>query len=88
MMIYLQSLNFELWNVVNNKYSPSSTDFSIWDKITKKKVNLNAKTMNALYCSLDKNEFTRIFTCTFAHKMWHTLEVTHKSNWSCKTNKN
>ena len=29
MMIYLQSLDFKLWNVVSNKYSPPSTDFNI-----------------------------------------------------------
>ena len=78
MMIYLQSLNFELWNVVNNKYFLPSTDFNIWNDISKKKANLNAKVMNALYCSLSKNEFTRISTCTSAHEMWYILKVIHE----------
>ena len=49
-----------------------------WDEISKKKANLNAKALKALYCSQDKNEFTRISTCISAHEMWYTLEAIHE----------
>ena len=69
MIIYLQSLNFEFWSVVIIKYSPPTLDFSVWDEYSKKRVNLNSKAMNALYCSLDKTGFFRISTYTSVYEM-------------------
>ena len=46
--------------------------------LRKKLFSLIVKAMNALFCTLDKNEFNRIFICETTHDIWHTLEITHK----------
>src|SRR5436853_2286513 len=78
MMIYLLSFSLEIWHIVENAYTASTTPLADWSNDDKKKVQINAKAMNALFCALDKNEFNRVSTCTSAHDIWHILEVTHE----------
>ena len=57
------------WNLKNeNEYSD----------LDKKKISLDARAMNILYCALDRGEFNRISSCTNAKKIWHALEITHE----------
>ena len=44
----------------------------------KKTFSLNAKVMNALFYTLDKNKFNRISNYETAYDIWHTLEITHE----------
>ena len=57
MKIFLISMDFELWNVVENSFQKSSLTMNDWNELKKKTFTLNAKAMNALFCVLDKNEF-------------------------------
>ena len=69
MKIYLQSLNYELWNIVEALYTKPTTNYNAWSddqKIHQKKnANLDAKAMNALFCALTKEEFNRVSTATY-----------------------
>ena len=60
MRIFLISRDFELWNIVENEFQKSSLPMNDWNELEKKTFALNAKTMNALFCALDKNEFNRV----------------------------
>ena len=40
-----------------------------WDDFDKKIAQLNAKTMNILYCALDANELNHISTCNSAKEI-------------------
>ena len=60
MKIYLHSLNYELWNIVEAAYTKSTTNYSAWSDDQKKNANLVAKVMNALFCTLTKEEFNRV----------------------------
>ena len=60
MKIYLQSLNYELWNIVEAAYIKLTTNYSTWSDDQKKNTNLHAKAMNALFCALTKEEFNRV----------------------------
>ena len=71
-------MDFELWNLVENGFLKSSLPMIDWNELEKKAFALNAKAMNALFCTLDKNEFNRVSTCETAFDIWHTLEVTHE----------
>ena len=57
MKIYLQSLNYELWNIVEVPYTKPTTNYIAWSDDQKKNANLDAKAMNALLCALIKEEF-------------------------------
>ena len=59
MRIFLISIDFELWNIIEKYYLPMND----WNELEKKTITLNAKIMNALFCALDKNEFNRVSIC-------------------------
>ena len=60
MRIFLISMDFELWNLVENGFSKSSLPMIDWNDLEKKAFSLNAKAMNALFCALDKNALKRV----------------------------
>ena len=54
MKIYPQSINYELWNIVEAAFEKPRTNYDQWTDDQKKAVNLDAKVMNALFCALNK----------------------------------
>ena len=64
--------------MIENGFQKSSLPMNDWNELEKKTFTLNAKAMNALFCSLDKNEFNCVSICETTFHIWHTLEVTHE----------
>ncbi|KAH9751239.1 hypothetical protein KPL71_014213 [Citrus sinensis] len=70
MRIYLQALDYEIWEVVcDGPFMPlTKNEFGEdipkpsreWNELEKRKASLNSKAMNALFCALDKKEFHRV----------------------------
>ena len=87
MKIYLQSINYELWNIVDAAYTKLTTNYTALSDDQKKNVNLDAKAMNALFCTLTKEEFNRVSTVTSANRIWHTFQVTHEGTNKVKESK-
>ena len=87
MKVYLQSLNHELWNIVEAPYTKPTTNYYVWSEEQKKFVNLNAKVMNALFCALKKEEFNRVSTAKSANQIWQILHVTHEATNKVKESK-
>ena len=57
MRIYLQSISYDLWNIVETPFVKPTTPFNEWTLVEKTNANLDSKAMNALFCAMDKNEF-------------------------------
>ena len=87
MKIHLQSLNYELWNIVEALYTKSTTNYNAWSDEQKKSANLDAKTMNALFYALNKEEFNRVSTARSANQIWQILHVTHEGTNKVKESK-
>ena len=87
MRIFLISMDFKLWTIVENGFQKSSLLMSEWNESKKKVFALNAKAMNALFCALDKNEFNRVSVCDSTFDIWRTLEVTHEGTSRVKESK-
>lgn len=96
MNIFLQSIDYDLWYIVlEGPFVPTKIVDGIshpkepkeYNEDDKKKLSLNAKAINMLYCALDKNEFNRISTCSSAKEIWHKLEVTHEGTSQVKESK-
>lgn len=49
-----------------------------WDENDKKKLSIDAKAVNNLYCVLSAEKVDKISLFTSAKRIWDTLEVTHK----------
>jgi len=65
----LQSINYELWNIVEAPYTKLTTNYTAWSDDQKKNANLDAKAMNALFCALTKEEFNHVSTATSANQI-------------------
>jgi hypothetical protein len=78
MIIYLKSIDFAVWKIVEAEYSPPTAAYETWTEREKRTATLDAKAMNALYCAIDEEEYSRISTCETAHEVWHALEVLHE----------
>jgi len=87
MKIYLQSLNYELWNIIEAPYTKLTTNYDAWSDDQKKNANLDAKAMNALFCTLTKEEFNRVSIATSVNQIWHTLQVTNGGTNKVKESK-
>ena len=94
--IYIQSIDYNIWKtIVKGPHVPTIMVNGVatpkleedWDEQDVKKIELNAKAMNLLYCAVDPNEFNRVSTCTSAKKIWDTLEVTHEGTNQVKQSK-
>ena len=74
----MEANGLEILSATQNKYEAPDTAMNIWNDPQKNIASNNAKAMNVLFCSLDKNEFSRIILCNTAYDIWHTLQVTHE----------
>ena len=73
MAIFLKSIDYVVWNMVEQEYTPPTKDYDYWTNEEKKAATLDARAMNALYCAIDENEYNRISTCEIAYQVWHSL---------------
>ena len=48
---------------------------SQWSGIEKKKMSLNSKAMNVLFCAIDKKEFHRVSCCESAYEFERNLKL-------------
>ncbi|KAL3519121.1 hypothetical protein ACH5RR_021710 [Cinchona calisaya] len=91
MKIFLQSIDIDLWYVVNE----GPFEASIIDDHTNRRrektrneltpqgkanLTLNAKAMNVLYNALDANESTRVKGCSSAKEIWDKLKEIHEGS--------
>ena len=97
MRIYLHDLDYEIWEVVcDSPYMPITKNevevnipkpSSQCSELEKKKISLNSKVMNALFCTLDKKEFHRVSSCESAQEIWHKLKVIYEGTNLVKESK-
>ncbi|CAN0906319.1 hypothetical protein LINGRAHAP2_LOCUS24178, partial [Linum grandiflorum] len=83
MMVHLEGIDFDLWDIVNNKFLEIKAKRSDWSASEKKLMQLNANAINIFYCSLAEDEFNCISNCATVNEIWTTLEVTHEGkDWN------
>ena len=79
MKIFIQASNFTLWNIiVNGPYIPTHSINNLvtlkleyeWDDNDRRMAQLNAKAINALYCTLSVNGLNRASSCSSAKEIW------------------
>ena len=88
MRIYLQALDYEIWEVVcdgpfmpmikNEAGDDIPKPSSQQSELEKKNISLNSKAMNALFCTLDKTKFHRVSSCESAQEIWNKIKVVYE----------
>ena len=84
MIIYLKSIDFAVWKMVEMEYTPPTAAYDTWSEREKQTTTLDAKAMNALYCAMDEEEYRKISTCETKHEVWHALEILHEGTSKVK----
>ncbi|XP_077249810.1 uncharacterized protein LOC143889473 [Tasmannia lanceolata] len=87
MTFFLQSHDYEMWELIEDGYIHPTTDRSEWSAVQKKRAALNAKGVNTIFCALSPEEFNRVFNCKTAKEIWTTLEITHEETTKVKKTK-
>ncbi|PKA53369.1 Retrovirus-related Pol polyprotein from transposon TNT 1-94 [Apostasia shenzhenica] len=85
MMIYLQGMDIELWEVTRKPFvipkredKVTPKEFAELEVEEKRLAQLNAKALNHLQCGLSPSEFNRICNLNTAYEVWSKLELTYE----------
>ncbi|XP_043694335.1 uncharacterized protein LOC122645049 [Telopea speciosissima] len=78
MEAYLKSLGYGVWLAVKNGYIPPTTDIVVESEM--KKLENDAKALNARHNSLSTNEFARVVGCATSKEIWDKLQSIHESD--------
>ncbi|VFQ68779.1 unnamed protein product [Cuscuta campestris] len=87
MRIFIQSNDYKLWLIVKNgcgvpmkkvgEVDVPKTEEEFTDEDCKK-MELNAKAINMIYCGVNADDYCKISRCETAKQMWEKLEVTYE----------
>ncbi|VFQ76392.1 unnamed protein product [Cuscuta campestris] len=87
MRIFIQSNDYKLWLIVKNgcgvpmkkvgEVNVPKTEEEFTDEDCKK-MELNAKPINMIYCGVNADDYRKISRCETAKQMWEKLEVTYE----------
>ncbi|GAV58592.1 UBN2 domain-containing protein, partial [Cephalotus follicularis] len=88
MTIFIQSLDYNLWDlIVGGPHLPSIRDENgenipkpriSYNDDDRRKVQLNAKAKHVIICAINSSEFNRVSSCISAKEMWDRLEITYE----------
>ncbi|CAL1405855.1 unnamed protein product [Linum trigynum] len=84
MIVFFKGMGFDVWNVVENSVGDIKDDPNTWSNDDLKKMELDAKATNVLYCAICPDEFNKVNMCKTAHQIWKTLEVSHEGTTEVK----
>ena len=54
MIIYLKSINYELWDIVINGFADNKKSYREWNEDEKRTASLDAKGLNILFCAVNQ----------------------------------
>ncbi|GAV70627.1 UBN2 domain-containing protein [Cephalotus follicularis] len=88
MTIFIQSLDYNLWDlIVDGLNLPTVTlengdvvpkPRNIYDDNDRRRVQIDANAKHIIICAINSNDFNRISSCISAKEMWDRLEVTYE----------
>ncbi|GAV66695.1 UBN2 domain-containing protein, partial [Cephalotus follicularis] len=86
MTIFIQSLDYNLWDlIVDGPHVPYIRDENgesipkprnTYNDDDRRRVQLNAKAKHVIICAINSSEFNRVSSCISAKEMWDRLKVT------------
>ncbi|GAV58347.1 UBN2 domain-containing protein, partial [Cephalotus follicularis] len=88
MTIFIQSLDYNLWDlIIDGPYLPSIRDENgesihkprnTYNDDDRMRVQLNAKAKHIIICAINSSEFNTVSSCISPKEMWDRFEVTYK----------
>lgn len=76
--IFVSSNGIAIWQIIIDGYQEPIISSSSWNEQEKKTYTINAKAMNALYCTLYEVDFNRVSLCQMAKNICDLLEATYE----------
>ena len=85
MRTFLQSLDDEVWQVVENGWTKPKEAPTDWDEAKIKVANFNSRALNALFSAVTNEEFKKISsTKTTTKEAWTILQTTYEGTKALK----
>ncbi|GAV75156.1 UBN2 domain-containing protein, partial [Cephalotus follicularis] len=88
MTIFIQSLDYNLWDLIVDEPNLPTIRSENGDVLPKprntyndddrRRIQMNAKAKHISICAINSSEFNRVSSCNFAKEMWDRLEVTYE----------
>ena len=78
MQIYLMQDSTLIEAIKKGMTLADTEKMETWTTGERKNMEINARAMNALICTLSAKEFNSISTCKTTKEIWDKLEVTHE----------
>ncbi|GAV84318.1 zf-CCHC domain-containing protein/UBN2 domain-containing protein [Cephalotus follicularis] len=88
MTIFIQSLDYNLWDlIVDGPNLPTTRNEngeaipkprSSYNDNDRRRVQMNAKAKHIILCSINSSKFNRVSSCVSTKEMWDRLEVTYE----------
>ncbi|XP_031258299.1 uncharacterized protein LOC116116351 [Pistacia vera] len=94
MRLHIRSIEYNLWKIVEqgnfvpmNESTALAKDEEHYTTEDEKKLILNDKALNILFCALDSTEFGRVLACETTEDAWESLQTTHEGTSQVKESK-
>ncbi|GAV65910.1 UBN2 domain-containing protein [Cephalotus follicularis] len=94
MTIFIQSLDYNLWDLIIDGPNFSTSRNENGEQIPKPRssyndeyrriAQMNAKAKHIIICAINSSDFNRVLSCISAKKMWDRLEVTYEGTYQVK----
>ena len=83
MTVYFKAMSSSIWRIVGEGFV-MPIDSNNLTNLDKRNALLNAQAMNALYGTLNADEFNRVSSLETAHDIWKTLSEIHEGTSAVK----
>ena len=84
---FLFSIDYQLWKIVRDGFTTTSTKEEKWTENDIKKYQMDHKAKYIIFCSILPSEYEKLSTCSTSHEIWRKLEVVYKGTDQVKDTK-
>ena len=84
MRAFLQSLDEEVWQVVEIGWTKPKEVSTDWDDAKIKSANFNSRALNAIFSAVTNEEFKKISSTETAKEEWTILQTTYEGTKAVK----
>jgi len=76
--VFIRTIDFDLWNIIDDSYLVPTKAKSKWNKKEKKLYSMNVRLLDILLKSIDPNISNNFVSFDSAYSLWRYIEAHHK----------
>ena len=87
MKSFLFSINYQLWKIVRDGFTTTSTKEEEWIEDDIKKHQMDHKAKYIIFCSILPSEYEKLLAYSTSNEIWKNLEVVYEGTNQVKDTK-